>query len=534
DEGRTEGYFGIAILGHSHPYPYGNSRFYKAFSLNGFKVFRGLQPYAAGGDPTNDFERYQILSDGGFDGNTETPGDYRFLISVGPFYEVPFKSSIHFDLAFVAGNSLLELKDNAAAAQFIYNGIYFDLDGDPRTGVDGREAPMVGPLEEWDPDGCDGVEQNLEIIKGDTIWSNLDCYKELYAFNHPLCYRDFYATLKDYQTGVDGRESQLFWIIGGAPPPPNIRVVPGDRNVTVLWDNLSETVPDLLTGIQDFEGYQIWRADDWHRPLGSNKDNGPESHLWSLLESRDLVNGVIPDIDFLKPFESGGWQYTPLLQIEDRETLLTSFEQSLIYAPLDTVPCPPGLTQEECDTLEAVARDRLGFEGGKKYYKFVDDSAKNGIPYFYSVVAYDHNLGNNVPVSQGRFTSPSSNFAYVEAKSAAQEAEEFDTDEVYAVPNPVTLENMSPWQLGPTNDDASGLKVELRNLPACKNVVRIYTISGDLVMVIHHDGSGGNGTVSWNLVSRNGQDVTSGVYIFAVEPEDGRFDRAIGKFVIIR
>ena len=93
---------------------------------------------------------------------------------------------------------------------------------------------------------------------------------------------------------------------------------------------------------------------------------------------------------------------------------------------------------------------------------------------------------------------------------------------------------MAPWTLGPTNDDASGLKVELRNLPKCKSTVRIFTIAGDLVATINHDGSGGNGTASWNLVSRNGQDVCSGVYIFAVEPDDGRFERAIGKFVIVR
>lgn len=64
--------------------------------------------------------------------------------------------------------------------------------------------------------------------------------------------------------------------------------------------------------------------------------------------------------------------------------------------------------------------------------------------------------------------------------------------------------------------------------------LRIYTVAGDLVEVMRHDGSGGDGTAAWNLISRNGQDVTSGVYIFSVEPEDGSFPRTIGKFVVIR
>jgi hypothetical protein len=59
-------------------------------------------------------------------------------------------------------------------------------------------------------------------------------------------------------------------------------------------------------------------------------------------------------------------------------------------------------------------------------------------------------------------------------------------------------------------------------------------VATDLVQVIDHDGSGGNGTAPWNLVSRNGQNVTSGVYIFAVDPENSDFPKTIGKFVIIR
>jgi hypothetical protein len=83
-------------------------------------------------------------------------------------------------------------------------------------------------------------------------------------------------------------------------------------------------------------------------------------------------------------------------------------------------------------------------------------------------------------------------------------------------------------------DDPTGIKVEFRNLPACRSAVRIFTLAGDLVQVLYHDGSGGGGTLVWDLVSRNSQDVTSGVYLFAVEPADGNFPRTIGKFVVIR
>jgi len=130
--------------------------------------------------------------------------------------------------------------------------------------------------------------------------------------------------------------------------------------------------------------------------------------------------------------------------------------------------------------------------------------------------------------------TPYANFVYAMPQSEAQEAENFNETNVYVVPNPVTRETMAPWTFEPNNADPSGEKVEFRNLPKCASAVRIFTLSGDLVESIHHDGSAGNGTLPWNLVSRNGQTVTSGVYLFSVEPEDGRFPKFVGKFVVIR
>jgi hypothetical protein len=40
--------------------------------------------------------------------------------------------------------------------------------------------------------------------------------------------------------------------------------------------------------------------------------------------------------------------------------------------------------------------------------------------------------------------------------------------------------------------------------------------------------------VAWDLVSRNGQDVASGVYLYTVEADDPSFSRFVGKLVVIR
>ena len=71
--------------------------------------------------------------------------------------------------------------------------------------------------------------------------------------------------------------------------------------------------------------------------------------------------------------------------------------------------------------------------------------------------------------------------------------------------------------------------------------MKIFTLAGDLVQTLKNDDwKSGNGTVFWNLISRNGQDVVSGVYLFSVECTDcaqgvkGCGDRKVGRFTIIR
>ncbi len=533
DGGKTPGYFGIALLNHSTNPLYGVTGSSRV-RISTFHIFQGLQPYIGGGDPTNDFERYDVLSKQTKDENTDTPNDYRILIAVGPFNVLPPDSSIEFDIAYVCGEGLDAMLQSAANAQLVYQGAWFDKDNDKETGVSGRETPVMGPLKDYDPDWCDGLEEHLVVEKYEIVWSNLDCFEEETLWWYLECYRGLYNDIKDYQTGIDGKEAQVHWLSGSAPPPPNLRVIPGDCEVTLLWDNLSEVVPDPLSLEYDFEGYEVWRADDWHRPYGTSVIGGPSSDLWRLVDSGDLANGVPPDKEFVKPASQGGWIYEPLTDLPDRDQFIRMFEESVWYAPLDTVPCPPGLSNQECDTLETIARHRLGLEGGRRYYKYVDRSVKNGLPYFYSVIAYDHKIEGGHPVAIGRHNNPAANFEFVIPRSDAQPSGSFMKNEVYVVPNPVTNKNLEPWRFDPNNDDPSGVKVEFRNLPQCRNTVRIYTVSGDLVQVLYHDGRDGNGALAWDLISRNGQDITSGVYIFSVDPDDSRFSRIIGKFVVIR
>jgi hypothetical protein len=534
DNGLTPGYFGLAILGHSFDLN-GITAPYPPFTrICSFNFFQGLQPYLNGGDPTNDFERYDVLSASRSETDVMIPNDYRVLVGVGPFYLFPPGGEIDIHVAYVCGASLEEMLRNAANASLIYSGAWFDMDNNISTGLYGRESPVQGPKEDYDPDPCDPYPEMLDVQKWETIWSNLDCFIEKKLWNNRDCYRSPSVSFQDYQTGIKGRETNIPWITVSTPPPPLMRLIPVDNMVTLLWDNLSETTPDVLTQLYDFEGYQIWRADNWQRPLGTSIYSGPSMDLWNLIAMGDIVNGIGSDVDFARPIAEGGWIYEPLENLEQRDQLIGMYENSLMVYPLDSIPCPPGITREECDTLESLARHNLGLDGGKRYYKFVDREVYNGMHYFYSVVSYDHLIQYGVPIDLGRFNTPSASFIYTSPVSSSQKADEYREREVYVVPNPVNEENMAPWTLNANNDDATGLKLEFRNLPACRSTVRVFTLAGDLVQVLHHDGRGGDGTLPWNLLSRNGQEITSGIYLFSVEPADDRFSDVIGKFVVIR
>lgn len=531
DSGDTPGYFGVLFLGHDVD-PLGRTA-PRSVGITSYQNFSGSDSYENGGDPTNDEQRYSLMSKGRKDRNATDPADYRMLMAVGPFEALPPESTMVLQVAFVCGEGLEGMKENAAAAALVYKGNWFDVDDSPLTGVDGRETPIYGPVEAVVVDSCADSQEIDSATRGEIVWINADCREEIASWNNTNCSRSG-MTFKDYQTGVDGRETRVSWLGGSAPPPPHLRVVPGHNHVSLFWDDFSEVTPDVSTLELDFEGFRVWRADGWDRPVGTTVLSGPERKLWHLLEERDLVNGVGPDVDFKRPFAQGGWAYEPLAYMEEKDQLLEFFKESLRYFPMDAVPCPPGLTDEQCDTLEALARYELGFEGGRRYYRYIDRNIHDGMHYFYSVVAYDHFSVNGVPFRPDYYGDPMSNFVYITAVSDAQESDQYDRREVYVVPNPATAESMEPWRLEPNMSDPTGIKVEFRNLPKCRSTVRIYTVAGDLVEILHHDGRSGGGTLVWELVSRNGQDVTSGIYLFSVEAENADFARSIGKFVVIR
>jgi len=68
---------------------------------------------------------------------------------------------------------------------------------------------------------------------------------------------------------------------------------------------------------------------------------------------------------------------------------------------------------------------------------------------------------------------------------------------------------------------------DVTNLPAARNTINIYTVSGDLVQTLTHDGPPDR-PHQLEFMSRNGQEIVSGVYLYTVMADDDGFTTTWG------
>ena len=188
---------------------------------------------------------------------------------------------------------------NGSAAVLTFEGAWFDQIGDdPKpTGYAGRETRVDGPatvqIDTCRSDLGGPTQPPITVARGDFLYINNDCGQER-AFRDNCAYSD--EDSAKFMTGIAGAETQMFWIVGTAPPPPNMRIDDTAKDgVVVYWDNFSETQPDVKSLAFDFEGYRVFRADNWDRPTGTNAANGPPADLWKLLFQADIVDGLGDD-----------------------------------------------------------------------------------------------------------------------------------------------------------------------------------------------------------------------------------------------
>ncbi len=489
--GDVPGVFGSLFLGHTT-----DDTGVRAPQTVGLTTVVWFSSSGQNSDPQNDDERYQLLKSAKKPPrNANKPDDYRYVIAAGPFAQLNPQESLSFQTAYVIGDGQDGFRANAVNAQRVFDGRYVNADNNDNTGVGGKERCLLvlqpGDEISWD-DPCDTLSnpQTIRYRSGtypdDCEWVDADC--------NPC-------------TGVDGKEQLINWVGTTAPPPPGSNTDPGldplvdpnlkafispagDHKVILQWDNASELRVDPITGDTLFAGYRVWRVDNWERPEGSI---GPDPEEWmKIAEFRsDKYQSADPKMEDARPLR------------EARQTTVDWVDKT-----------------EEGFPIYPIGR-----------YQYVDSlGIINGKLYFYAVTAFGITKVKNPTTGEFENVVLSGQPSAVEAEAVTPRWNATGgCNDVKVVPNP--YRGKAEWDLVPSDRDPTGTKIAFRNLPNEKATISIYTLSGDLVKQEVHDGSSGDGTYFWNMITRNGQNVTSGIYLYSVEYSGGT---CRGRFVIIR
>jgi len=272
------------------------------------------------------------------------------------------------------------------------------------------------------------------------------------------------------------------YVIPVPPPPPNVRVVTRHNAIDVFWDDVPESAVDPTSPIpMDFEGYRLYV--------------GTDRLALTRLAQFDLAN-----------------------------------------APHDTTGFNTGLTAVRSDTT---------IDGHNYQYHYRISNLKDGFKYFVAVNAYD--LGSDEVESLESGISKNNKVMAIPGPAPDEQPV---GDKVTVFPNPYRVE--AYWDQGQQVRDHY---LWFANLPA-KALIRIYTLAGDLVFENNFDGATYNGTDArgvfdprreldvgdvrlsgrswaWNMITREGQAVATGLYMFSVE-DKASGKRQLGKFLIVK
>lgn len=454
-----------------------------------YTVFaRGVAP-RQGGPPTIDVDRYEALRGEFPSSNRSQLRDYSVLLSCGPFAKLDPGETVEMAVAFVLGQNADSLVASATNARLLWHGVFQNRQPDTSqlgdhtggfTGLNGHElcySPPAGITFRWDPN-C-----NKKYIE-DPAYDNVNNFppagdpEVLYRSDLPCIWTDWDC---DNCTGRDGRETQVHWTTGtAAPPQPSVRVTAGERQVEVAWDDYPEIV--IGAGINPggrwrFGGYRLYRLSDWTREALF-----PPIPQWQQIAAfgNDTLFGA-----------------TPLASVTD-----------------PTVP------------YDYILYERQHHPVGR--YRYLDREVLDGFDYHYAVttLAVRDTVQGGVP----RIETLESPFRAVFGDIVRPRAEaRDDVSNVRVVPNP--YRGGAAWDRRPVPGDVFARHLDFVGLPRTRSTIKVWTVAGDLVAQIEHDGRGGNGQASWDLISRNGQDVVSGLYLFTVDSPAGQ---TTGRFVVIR
>ncbi|MCB5258361.1 MAG: hypothetical protein WC179_00435 [Candidatus Cloacimonadaceae bacterium] len=205
-----------------------------------------------------------------------------------------------------------------------------------------------------------------------------------------------------------------------------------------------------------------------------------------------------------------------------------------VYIPTD--PTDPS----QLEKLAELKKQRLS----RRYYHSAIMYPPKGIEYYVAVTTFDRGIPlNNIgSLESGR--DKDANMQVFFPGTAAKS----DMSKIYVVPNPYIGKSKFDGRREKDEKGDKSRRLWFINLPEkCK--IKIYTLAGDLVDEIDHDGAyqadiltvskatthglTASGMHDWDLLSKHNQIIAPGVYLYSIENKADH-NIKVGKFVIIK
>jgi hypothetical protein len=445
---------------------------------------------------------------------------FQMLYTFGPF-DLPRKDKISFTIAVVGGDNV----HNDPYAHFNphFPQDYYDQLDFSELAENARWAQWVYDNPGVDTDS-DGYAGEYRVCEGDTTWYKGD-------------------GVPDFR--------------GNSPPPiPFTRYETEPGRIIVRWNGfLSETTKDIFSGLIDFEGYRVYCGLD-NRRTSLSLLSSYDKENWFRLKYHQLgvgngrwINDDPPySLDALRAIHNDP-DLDPLRY--PRERPLIEGDSAFYFAPVDANLADlssitgihkvyPDATNPGKDSAIWTESDITNEHGRRlpKYYEYeyIIEKLLPTVPYFVSVTVFDFGYAGgrgNLPPDE---TNPLNNCTEVYAQTSSEVVEQENLD-VIVYPNPYLAdarydERGYENRKGNIIPDRARL-IHFTNLPSvCK--ISIFSLDGDLVGTINHNYPEGGPEAMhdwWNLVSRSGLAVESGLYYWVVESTTRT---QMGKFVILK
>ena len=506
----------------------------------GGEAFRSFDPYFAW--PYTDRNYYYLMShphiayDQMFTAVSHDnegwlgPGPFREEIASGyPVYAFytfgPFQLGVHerqsFTIAVVGGDNVHTDPNHSFQPEFPED--YYETLDFSELMENARWAKRVYDIPGHDSNG-DGNRGEFYLCDGDTVWVKGDGVPDFKA--------------------------------DSPPPAPLTRYITETSKITVRWNGYySETTKDPFTGLVDFEGYKVYAGLDDRRgslSLLSSYDKLDFKRLhfrevtegsgrWESDEppfSLDSLRSTYED-EYFDPlsyplshpliYHDTAWYFEPVL-----------YNQYDLSNPRGIHKVYPDATDPGADST-MWTDDDITLEHGQrlpKYYEYeyVYDNILPTVAYFVSVTALDYGFTGGHSTMPPQESNPLNNITEVYALPSTDEVVADNLD-VIVYPNPYRADahyedDGFENRKGVIIPDRARL-IHFANLPnVCK--ISIFSLDGDLIGTVRHNFPNGGPEAMhdwWDLSTRSGLTVTSGLYYWVVE-SDTRTQ--IGKLVILK